>query len=401
LAFGTVLLTVMTHTNDLFYAKKGIELFWVLNAFRSLVFYPLKMAWPQGLTAYYPFPPDIGGFYRFECFCAATVVILVAYLLFRLRRKAPYLWAAGLFYLITLLPVLGIVQTGSQAAADRYTYLASLGFFLPFSAGVAHLLSYRWAPYAGLAFLLSALLGLGTTRQIGTWRNSHELWVRVTRVYPAENPTAYSKLGVAYLKARKYNEAQEAFTRACALPPPTAGPYNGLGMAFLYKGRMADAILEFRYALKLDPHLNAARLNLWAIYDSLDRHEEALDQMVAALSIESDSPAIYGNLGKSYRSMKKFGEVRKAFDKALRLYRQDMDQNPVEPVYDLKTGEIYLSEGLNAKALGYLRKAWNLNITNPDLLQETGEDFEKAGEPGLAKQCRDKAHAMEAGRNTF
>ena len=163
-ALGAVLVTMASHAKALSYAKSGVEFYWVMNSFRSLVFYLVKMAWPQGLTTYYPFPPSLSGFYLFENFCAAALVILVFYLLFHYNRKAPYLLAAWLYYVVVLLPVVGIIQTGSQAAADRYTYLSSLGFFLPLSAGIAFLLSYRWTPIRRVGFGVRRFHGHGDPR---------------------------------------------------------------------------------------------------------------------------------------------------------------------------------------------------------------------------------------------
>ncbi len=161
-AFGALLVTVVSHKPTLSYSQSGVEWIWLMNAFRSLVFYPLKMLWPQGLTAYYPLPPQLTGFYLLENFCAAAAVMAVSFFAFRYRFKAPSLAAAWLFYVVTLLPVLGIIQTGSQAAADRYTYLASLGFFLPLSAGVAFLTGYRWVILCGHLIPGHGLDGLGS-----------------------------------------------------------------------------------------------------------------------------------------------------------------------------------------------------------------------------------------------
>ncbi len=422
-AFGAVLMTVVSHKNTLSYAKSGVEFYWVMNSFRSLVFYPLKMAWPLGLTAYYPFPPEMNDFYLLENFGAAAAVVLIFILLFRYRRQVPYLLTAWLFYVVTLLPVVGIIQTGSEAAADRYTYLASLGFFLPFSAGVAFLLSYHWVLYAALLFLATPLLGVGTMAQIGTWKNSQALWERVTQVYPDENPTAYSKLGAAYIKAHRYDEALAAYSRAAAIPPPLAETFGGLGTALLYKDRVPEAVQEFDYALTLNPQFILPRLSLWTIYERQGRHEEAIGQMQAALQIEPSSSLFYNNLGVSYGFLKKYGEARTAFEKAhrldpdnseylvnlatiyqwegkseqaLELYRKGINQHPREPVYYLKMADIYISQGLKAKALEELRIAWNLNPTNPKWVQQIGEDFETLGQASLAQECMAKARAMSA-----
>ena len=423
-ALGAVLVTMASHAKALSYAKSGVEFYWVMNSFRSLVFYLVKMAWPQGLTTYYPFPPSLSGFYLFENFCAAALVILVFYLLFHYNRKAPYLLAAWLYYVVVLLPVVGIIQTGSQAAADRYTYLASLGFFLPLSAGFAYLLSFRWTLYTGLVLAAAGFMGMATQGQIATWKNSQALWERVTQVYPGENPTAYSRLGETYLKAHRYDDALDVFSRAAAIPPHLAPTFNGFGRALLDKDRVPEAVQEFEYALKLDSQFTLPRLNLWEVYERQGRHEEAIGQMQAALKIEPNSPVFNNNLGVSYGFLKRYGDAAATFDKAHRLdpdnseylvnlatiyfweaqpgkalqwYRQGIELHPQEPVYYLKMADIYLSQGLKAKALERLQKAWSLNPDSPKWIQQIGEDFDKLGKAGLAQQCFAKAQAMAGG----
>ena len=422
-ALAGVLVTVLSHEKTLSYSKSGVEFFWIMNAFRSLVFYLLKMVWPQGLTAYYPFPPEISGWYLFENFCAAAAVILISILLFRSRRKTPALSAAWAYYVVTLMPVIGIIQTGSQAAADRYTYMASLGLFLPLSAGIARWLSYRWSAYVPLAVFAAIFLGWGTMEQIKTWKDSQALWGRVTEVYPDENPTAYSKLGAAFVKAHRYDEALSAYSRAAAIPPPLAATFNDLGKGLLYKDRVPEAIQEFQYALTLDPAFAEAHLNLWIVYEHQGRHEDAIAQMQAALGIEPNSPVFHNNLGVSYVFLKKYKEAQKAFDaahrldpddpeylvnlatidlwegrpeKALEWYRQGIARHPREAVYYLKMADIHITQGSKAKALKDLLAAWDLNPISPKVIQQIGEDFEKVGKSDRAQECFIKAKALSS-----
>jgi protein O-mannosyl-transferase len=423
LSAAGVLLTIASHATSLSYARRGVEFYWVMNAFRSLALYPMKMVWPAGLTAYYPFPKEMaGGFYQFENGCAAGAVLLAFTLLFRYRRRVPSLWAAWLYYAAVLLPVIGVIQTGSEAAADRYTYLASLGFFLPFAAGAARMVSFRWIPYAGLAVLIAAAAGWGTRRQIGTWENSRALWARENEVYPDESSANYSKLGEAYLEAGRFDEALAAYSRASSIPPPLAGAFNGLGTSLLYKNRIREAVQEFQYALSLDPNDTAPRLNLWKVYEHQGLHQEAADQMQEALRIEPRSPELWNDLGVSEVFLKKYGEARRAFekahlldpedteylvnlatvnlwagrlDKALDWYRRGIARQPHESLYYLRMGDIYITQGLKQQAFRALQRAWSLNHTHPKWLRQIGEDFEKVGRPDLARQCYLRIKTLE------
>ncbi len=384
LSIGSAWLTMISHVKALSYANKGLEYYWLLNAFRSLVFYPLKMAWPKGLTAYYPFPPHLTGFYMVENLCSMLAVILVSYLLFRYRAKAPYLWAVWLIYVAILLPVLGVVQTGSEAAADRYTYLSSLGFFLLFSCLLARLVSYHRYYFLIPTLLLAAGMTWATQNQIETWKNSQSLWEEVTQTYPEENPMAYNNLGATYIKAHRYLEALEAYSKAAAIPPPLAVSFNGLGTAYLYNNMLPDAEKTFKYSLILDPQLTLPRVNLWTLYEHQGKHAEAAEQMREALKVMPYSPEYHDNLGVSDCFLNNYEGARVEFDQAhhlapdnadylinlatvyqwekktdqaLSLYKQGIRHNPKEPVYYLKMADLYLSRGEKEKALERLDKA--------------------------------------------
>jgi tetratricopeptide (TPR) repeat protein len=421
LALGSAWVTMVSHVKALSYANKGLEFYWLLNAFRSFVFYPLKMAWPNGLTAYYPFPPHVTGLYLAENIGSMLVVILVSYLFFRYRAKVPYLLTAWLFYVVILLPVMGVVQTGSEAAADRFTYISSLGFFLPFSCGLAWLLSYHRYYFLIPTLLLTAGMTWATQSQIETWRNSQSLWEKVTQTYPEENSTAYNNLGATYIKAHRYLEALEAYSKAAAIPPPLAASFNGLGTAYLYNNMLPDAEKTFKYSLTLDPQFTLPRVNLWTLYEHQGKHAEAAEQMREALKVMPYSPEYHDNLGVSDCFLNNYEGARVEFDQAHRLapdqtdylvnlatvyqwekktdqaldlYRQGIRHNPKEPVYYLKMADLYLSRGEKEKALERLDKAWSLGPKSPKVLKQMGEDYQQAGQTDKANRCQEKARSL-------
>ncbi len=423
LALASAAVTFFTHEKTLPYARGGVEWYWLLNAFRSVVFYILKMAWPSGLAAYYPFPPSRTPGYLLEDFSAVGLTLAAFYFFFRLRRKAPYLWAAWLYYLVTLAPVLGLIQSGSQAAADRYTYLPSLAFLLLASAAAAKWVSYNPTLYGALSLSAATVLGFLTVGQIGTWRNTSALWERVTQVYPEENPDAYSGLGMSYIKAHRYDEALDAFSRAASIPPPLERTFEGLGTALAYKDQFPEAIKAFDYALTLDPQATGPRAELWRVYEKLGRHGEAIDQMKEAIRLEPGTALFQNNLGVSYGFLKRYPEAEAAFAKAHRLdpgnseylvnlaticqwegktqealewYWKGIAGDPREPLYDLKMGDLYLSQGKKQKALNCLQKAWELHPTNPKVARQIGEDFEALGKEDLALECFAQAQRLAA-----
>lgn len=415
------LVTFLSHVKTLSYAQSGVEFYWVLNAFRSLLFYLGKMVWPVGLSAYYPFPTEATTAYVTGNIVMTALVLIGIHLSYRWREKFPFFLAATAYYVVSLLPVLGIVQTGAQAAADRYTYLPSLAPFLLFSVGAAMASGYRVRILGPLSLILALVLGFLTGGQIGTWKNTQVLWERVTEVYPDENADAYSRLGAAYLKAKRYDEALAAFSRAAAIPPPLARTFHGLGTALTFKERIPEAVQSFQYALALDPNMTGPRLNLWVIDEKLGKHEAAAEQMRQALKVTPNDPEFQDNLGVSLTFLKRYEEARIAFETAHRLdpakadflvnlatirqweghpedsinlYQSAFKQNPFEPIYALKLADLYLGQGQKKKVGEWLQRARALRPNNPKLLQQMGEDYQGIGQAALAKECFSLAKKM-------
>ena len=423
-AVAGALVTFLSHERTLSYAQSGVEFYWVLNAFRALLFYLSKMVLPIGLSAYYPFPAEATTGYLIANFASAGIVLGSVYGAWRYRERAPYLLAAIAYYTVSLLPVLGFIQTGAQAAADRYTYLPSLAPFLLFATGAAWVLKFRSDLFTVLSILLGTILAFLTAGQIGTWKNTQVLWERVTAIYPNENADAYSRLGAAYLKAKRYDDALAAFARASVIPPPLGRTFHGLGTALTFKDRIPEAIQAFQYALTLDPGMTGPRLNLWVIYERLGKHEEAAEQMRQALKVTPSDAQFQDNLGVSLTFLKRYDEARIAFETAhqldpkkpeflvnlatvrqwqghpeisLVLYQEAARKDPQEPLYELKLADLYLDRGERKKALAALDRAWALEPRAAKTLRQMGEDYQKLGSTAKARLCFEREGKITEG----
>ncbi len=402
------------------------EHFWLMNCCRSIVFYLYKMIAPFNLVPLYPFPRNMDAFYFAEDFLAILAVGLISFFCYRYAKKAPYFSSAWLYFLATLFPVLGLIQVGSQTAADRYTYLPCLGPFLLLSAGLWKWLSPRRVYFTAAMALLVLLLGFGTVKQIGVWKDSLSLWKCVVSVYPNDSGLALTNLGLIDVKSGKMDEAMDEFNRATAIPPPLALTHNGIGTVLFYKGRAEEAVKEFKYALTLDSEYIPSHRNLWYAYQNQGRYQEALAEILAVVKLDPDAPENHNSLGATYWSLKKWEEAKDAFKTAFTLEPQNTDYllnlatvcsqegkpdeaiewfqkattlNPVEPVYYLKLGEIYLSKGMKSKAIELLRTASNLNPVKPKVIEELVDAFKKAGLSDLAKQYANKAKSLSGVNN--
>ncbi len=380
---------------------------WVMNAFRSLVYYPCKILVPLDLVPLVPFPHTMGIVYEMENILAAFSAVLITLGCFLYRKKWPFLGAAWLYYLVTLAPVVGFFKTGTQAAADRFTYLSTLSLFLLFAVGVAFLLSNRRMIFRIFLLILTGALGYGTIKQLEIWRNSQTLWESVVRVYPDDAAVAYSYLGGTYTEAKRWDDALTAFNRALSISPSLAKAHQGLGRLLFYTGKLNEAIPEFKTAISLDPKDVLLYQNLWNVYEGLGKHEEAITEMQEAIQLDPNNELNYSNLGISYSFLKKYPEAQAAFqkaydlepdkpqnllylatvhlwqghlDEATDLYRKGIEQNPRAAVYYLKLSEIYIEKKMLPEAMEMLHAASDLNPQDPTLIQEMKTDYQKIGQ---------------------
>ena len=188
------------------------------NAIHSVALYLTKTAVPVGLYPFYPFPQNSDLLSPGHC-AAVIALLLISYACFHWRAQKPGLGLAWLYFLATLAPALGLIQSGSQAAADRFTYLPSLGPLLLLSASLAKTLLPRRKKIFWAAFFLSAvLLGGMTIRQISFWKNDVSFWERLAQGDPGEPAPRFS-LVQAYAESGRRLEALAECDKALALFP--------------------------------------------------------------------------------------------------------------------------------------------------------------------------------------
>ncbi len=283
------LATLTLHPEGIVITENFSMAFRIMNAFRSLVFYLWKMILPLNLVPLYPVPQLKDGAYYMGNYLSIFLIILVSGACYYFRKKAPYLTVAWLFYLVTLAPVLGILQVGVQAAADRYTYISSLGFFLPFSAWAVALTRNRRMLLAIFSVILIGTLGFATVGQIGVWKNSQTLWENVIKVYPDDSQIAHKNLATAYQLSGRLDDALREYEKAILIPPPMASAHSGRGTILFEKGRKDEAIQEFKYAISLEPNYLSPRRNLAVCYERMGMHDAAVAEMQTADKIAREN----------------------------------------------------------------------------------------------------------------
>lgn len=233
----------------------------IANAMVSYVSYIEKMIWPHHLAVFYPHP---GMLPMWQIAGAGLLLVCISVLVVRAARRHPYLLTGWLWYLGTLVPVIGLVQVGSHAMADRYTYVPLIGLFIMIAWGSCDI-SERWR-YRKIVLAISTGVLLcasmiSTGSQVRYWQNSVALFEHTLDV-TANNWLAHNNMGIALARRGKFDEAIAHYSETLRIKPDYAPAYSNLGIVFAVQEKAEEAIAHFRKALQINPDYTAARKNL-------------------------------------------------------------------------------------------------------------------------------------------
>ena len=253
------------------------------NALISLAIYLRQFFWPSDLAAFYPWSNQNTA--SMPVALSGALHILISALVFRFRGQR-YLATGWLWYLVMLAPVIGIVKVGTQAHADRYTYLPQIGWCILLTWLAADLLKRRGA-LGGFAFAAILALAFVAREQAAVWRNSETLWTH-SIAHTAAHPRAHVNLGEAFYEQGKLQAAAEQYAVALQLEPNESTAHSALGVALLELGRAEESIAHLEEALRLNPRDAEAHYNLGNSYLQTRRFESALLEYARALELEPD-----------------------------------------------------------------------------------------------------------------
>jgi tetratricopeptide (TPR) repeat protein len=268
------------------------------NALVSCDLYCLKTIWPSGLAVFYPYP---AGFAWWMVAAAGLALAAVTVLALRSFRRAPYLAAGWLWFLVTLAPVIGLVQVGAQARADRYLYVPMVGLTIMLAWGAADL-ARRWRPAARpiAAAAVAACLAAAavSAAQIEYWRNSETLFRHALDV-TADNYLAEHNLGSYLLTTGRISEAIPHLEAALRIRPESAPARSDLASALAQTpGGLPQAIAQYQAALRLLPDSAILHQNLAsALAQTPGGVPEAIAEYGAALRLNPDDPEVHNALG--------------------------------------------------------------------------------------------------------
>jgi hypothetical protein len=337
LSFGSVIITfiaqqqggAMTPFDTSFFSDR------ILVAFKGLVFYLIKIIWPTELSPFYPYPADVS-FTALEYMGSVLFVFCMTLFCIVSWKKQKIFLSLWVYYIVTLLPVLGLIRIGGQATADRYAYLPSLGPFFLLGVGFIWIVSQVRGTRHGnflrkILFTIICLLLLGvlpylTIKQEAIWKDAVSLWSAELKQFPyfyraynnraeaymkignyqkaiadlneairlnPKEPVGYYNRGIAYGNLERYHKALEDFTQAITLSPQNALYYFDLAITYEQMGSHNTALQLFTKAIDLDPSLQKAYFYRGILYMDLGLYQKAINDLQSAARMGNEQAQRY------------------------------------------------------------------------------------------------------------
>ena len=291
------------------------------NALWSTLSYLEKTVLPYRLALFYPYHqlPAV------KVATAALLLCLISILVVKYAGRSPYLVTSWFWFLITLLPVIGLIQVGAQAMADRYTYLPLVGLFIMVSWGGAEICARHrgWRPWLqATAAAAVPILALLTWVQTGYWSSNVKLAEHAIEVTEA-NPMAYFCLGRAWDEQGNPELAELQYRTVLKINPDDEQGHANLGSLLINHGKVAEAIGHLLEAVRLAPNSAENHYSLGVAYAKIGQLDQAIDQYYASARLEPDAVKCLNNLGVALAQRGRLDEAIRQFSRVLELSPQD------------------------------------------------------------------------------
>ena len=335
------------------------------NVLVAYVGYIGKTLWPNNLAVFYPHLGSTLPVWRISLAALLLLCITIA-VVWQIRQR-PYLAVGWFWYMGTLVPVIGLVQVGLQAMADRYTYVPLIGLFMIIAWGVPELV--QWLPYRKTSLSLSAVvllsaLGVTTWHQVRYWRNSTTLYQHAIATAP-NNWWAYDNLAVEFLNQNKLDEALTYFNQSLRINPNYAKAHSNLSVVLLSQGKFGEAIKHCTEALRIDPDYAEAHNNLGIALQSQGKLNEAIYHHQQAVQLMPNNANMHIILGKALQSQGKLNEAIVHYQQALRLMPNNADAH-------INLGSALLAQGQINDAVGHYNQALKNRPADADTRNNLG-----------------------------
>jgi tetratricopeptide (TPR) repeat protein len=333
------------------------------NAIVSYWAYVAKMLFPARLSVFYPYPGhdlplgQVGG--------AALFLLCVSILALRRARSAPHVFVGWFWYVGTLAPVIGIVQVGNQAMADRYTYIPLIGVFWGITWEVGSALTRRWdrrVVAGSLGTAAVVICALITARQVGYWKDTRTLFQHAIQSTP-NNKMAYGKVGCTLLQEKRFDEAEQYFNAALSIDANYVPALTNLAVIRNAAGRKDEAMALYRQALSVNPNYVNALINYGIMLCEQGQGDAGLDCLLQASSLQPTNSEAHYNAGMALFYQGKYDEAFRHFSEAL-----DCKPDDAQAAYAL--GVILSLQQRQAEAAEMFSLAVRLDPNHPDARRE-------------------------------
>jgi len=392
----------------------------IANALVAYIKYIVKMIYPVKLAFFYPHPEMLPWW---QIIGALLVLVAISFTAIKLIKQSPFFAVGWLWYLGTLVPVIGLVQVGIQSMADRYTYVPHIGLFIIIVWGLPELLAHwkqskMWL--AALATISLSIIMAVTWKQATYWQNSITLFKHALKV-TSNNFVPHMNLGSFLLKQGRAEEAIEHYKQALKIKPDYAEAHYNLGTALVRMGRVDEAIAQFRTALQINPGYADTHVNLGGAFIQTGRIDEAIVHFRKALQIKPFIPEVHVNLGVALANKGKLEDAVTHFRKALHIdpgnteaqdnlnqamvtlekidreikyIQSELMLAPDDSMLNYNLGNLYKMKGQMNRAIDYYTNALSLQPEFPEVIYELAKLHVGRGEYEKALSLYDKMIAI-------
>ena len=358
----------------------------LLNAFVSFISYVEKTFLPYNMAVFYPFPTELPVWLVIRSSFLIITITLIAILMF---QRLPSFFVGWMWYTFSLLPVIGIIQVGNHAMADRYHYLPSIGIAIMLAWGIPFLMKKdavrkKIVPLTGFIFLM--LMAVIAWKQCGYWKNNFELFnhaVLATR----NNDLALNHRGVEYGKMGRYQLAKEDFRKVIIFNPNYEKSYYNLGKIYADQQQFHLALEHYNTAIKLKPDYADAYYNIGIVHFNLGQYQEAIDHYNKAIRLKPAYREAFNNRGAAFFKLDQYMLAIRDFTQAISIM----------PTYV----DAYYNRGLVYRHIGRYKEAVedfsNVILLKPDCVTayyDRGDTYKKLGQPSKADEDIHKANEL-------
>lgn len=349
----------------------------IANVLYVIFFYIYKTLYPVSLAVFYPYPKPLGVFTALGGF---IIILVTTLLIFKAKKRRPYLLFGWFWFLVGLLPVLGVVQQAQHLVADRYMYVPLIGFSVILVWGVYDALKNIKGStiiLSGISLVMIISCLILSFKQTGKWKNNFTLYENTLRI-TEENYVVHTNLGAAYLTKQNYEQAIYHYSRAIEIKPYFSMKdidflkaflgisQTGLGNRFLGENKDTLALEQFLLALNNDNYNATNHYNAGNIYARKKQYQEAVGHYEQAIEIDSSYPDVHNNLGIALMRWGKYSESEKVLKNLLNINQQDF-----VAAYNLAC--VYSAINKSDAAVERLRQAVSLGFDDWQLIKSDSE----------------------------